>query len=325
MKGPVTTTPSSSGTCPGAIRGTGAAIMMATVESIPSLTVAAWLRWRTREASEDDGYVVVAKYSAGRAWDGSAEAFLAGEPVMNTKPNQRCTMLVLGGRAFLVTLVLMWLLCVSSLPPSVSAQGDELVQVRYTQTRLMKAEAAAPVVVEDGAYLIDPTTGRYRVERFAKGVHTVEIVDSKAGRRTVLDVDKKRAVVGSLSTADAGGLAAPGGDRTRSGKDSLLTTQASKRVDLGSKTIAGGVVVKGTRFTIVIVAHGTTETHTIDRWIYLPCPGSLPILLEERFEGPAEVLERRISDITRVPMAEEMFAIPRDFVVQDLRQNRGQK
>jgi hypothetical protein len=244
---------------------------------------------------------------------------------MNTRSNQRCALLSVGFRVFAVTLVLTWLLSVSSLEGTARAQADELVQARYQQTVLMKKGSAPPVLVEEGTYLVDTTTGRYRVDRFKNGAYSVEIVDYKEMRRTVLNMDRKQAVVGSLSTSVPPGFAAGWDGRAVSSLDGVLPTTSDQRVDLGSRAIAGGLVVRGTRFTIAILDHGTRITHIFDRWAYFPRPGSVPIVLEERFESATEVQERRITDVTRVPVAEGLFAIPGDFDVRDLRPNGGRK
>lgn len=209
---------------------------------------------------------------------------------------------------------------------AVLAQQQELIQVRYRQTTLAKTEAAAPALAEEGTYWIDPR-GRYRIDRIRNGTHSIEIVNCKDDLRVMLDVGRKRAVVTSLSTViTPPGFAGASRSQPAAGQGGPLTRVSDHRVDLGARTIGGRLTVTGTRDEIVFLNQGRRVSHTFERWIFqFPEATMMPVALEERFEGESGVSERKIADVSVVPIAEDLFAIPSGFEISDLRHQGGKK
>jgi hypothetical protein len=203
-------------------------------------------------------------------------------------------------------------------PAFVQAQGAtlEVVKVDFVRTLLKKAPAEAPTITEEGTYLIAPD-GTYRVDKRSRGERTAEIVKFREKRRIALNLDTRQAVIGSNtpgawvvppSAVPRGVPGAPGG----------LRPESRDRMDLGVRSL-GTLTLRGTLFTLVFSRGGSQIVHTIEIWDYrAPDPRNLPVILEERFESPDDIDERRITDVGTARIPPSMFEVPRGFAVTEM-------
>lgn len=201
---------------------------------------------------------------------------------------------------------------------SVSAQGTNLsvMKADFNVTRLVKGRDATPIDVETGAYFI-ASDGRYRIDSLLLGTgeRSAEIVNFRENRRVVLDFALKQATVGSNSTVWGGPSSirrpAPGGPPTGLNSESNMTR-------LGTRNVAG-LTLEGTLQTTTFYGNDRLLVHTMELWTYrFPDPRILPIVMERRFEGPDEIVERRVHDVATIQMSSSIFEVPTDFTVTQL-------
>lgn len=85
--------------------------------------------------------------------------------------------------------------------------------------------------------------------------------------------------------------------------------------ELGTK-IVGGLTLEGTSHTTVFSGAGRQVVHSVELWAYrFPDPRILPIIMELRFEGSGEVVERRLDVVTTTQVPQSIFEIPADFTI----------
>ncbi len=195
-----------------------------------------------------------------------------------------------------------------------SSQAADAVQVHVRTTRVQKSNPADPVIVEMGTYLI-ARDGRYRVDkRTPRGEHVAEIVDYRSNRVVKLDLKGRQAIIGSNRAYFAG----PGVKGPVPGGPPSGLSPSSDMVDLGERVVSG-VTLRGVRQTNVFSATDQSFVHTMELWNYtFPDPRIPPILVEQRFEGPDEIVETRIEQVESTIAADDAFAIPRNFTVVTL-------
>jgi hypothetical protein len=198
---------------------------------------------------------------------------------------------------------------VTGVPTSAQTPKQGLIKARYVESKVSKDAGTAPVLVEEGTYLIDPE-GRYRIERTRGGSRTAEIVDLRGNRRSALDLDRKVAVIGSMSEVLPGNFSLPGGPLV---DESAGSPQRQRGETLATKVVAGGLALQGVRFTL---KGAVGVTLTMENWYYRFSDRTMaPVMLELRFEDARSITVREVTDVAELPMDEGMFAVPLTFTV----------
>lgn len=199
---------------------------------------------------------------------------------------------------------------------SAQSAGLSVMRADFKVTRLVKGQDVVPIDVEEGTYFIAPD-GRYRIDSLHLGTRerSTEIVKFGENRRIVLNPALKQATVGSNSTVWAGPSsshrAVPGGPPTGLNSESNMTS-------LGTRNVAG-LVLEGTLQTTSFYGNGRSLVHTMELWTYrFEDPRILPIVMERRFEGPDEIVERRIDGATTIEVSSSIFEVPADFTITQL-------
>lgn len=217
---------------------------------------------------------------------------------------------IVGTRLLFAIVLLVW--AVGDTRISAQTQTQTLITARYVETKVSKNATSAPVVVEEGTYFIDPA-GRYRVERLQAGSRTAEVVDLREKRRTALDLDRKQAVSGLLSEIPPGTSSLPTAPIIA---ESAGSRQRQRGQSLGTKVIAGGLEVEGTRFVFNIEQRGARVTLTLDTWRHAFSDRTMAaVMLEQRFEDATTITTREVTDVSALQMDESLFVVPSDFTV----------
>ena len=178
------------------------------------------------------------------------------------------------------------------------AQTIEVLKVEVVRTRT-DAASGMTSTLEEGTYQIAPD-GVYRVDRLNKatGKRSATIEDS--GRRTTLDADRREARVEASNLIPQG---------TPSAWQEIDT----QRVDLGTKQ-AGGLTLRGYRFTSVLAGPRGQIVHHNEVWSYMPAdPKIVPVILELRFDSPVGVEEQKVVAVEKVKVSPDIFRVPRTF------------
>jgi hypothetical protein len=196
----------------------------------------------------------------------------------------------------------------------VTAQDTSLsvIKVDLSKTRIIKASGQSSNI-ENGTYFF-ASDGKRRIEQTSNGVTRVEIVDFKAEKRIMLDLESKLATVGSPRSL----WVAPSSSRRPilGGRPSGME-QASEMVKLGTK-VTGGLTLEGTLQTTTFTdKSGSGFVHTFELWAYrFPDPKLVPVILEERFEDSSEIIERRIDAVSTIQDSHGLFEIPTGFTIR---------
>ena len=189
----------------------------------------------------------------------------------------------------------------------------DIVRVSYVQTTSSSVDGGGEAVVEQGTISIDPN-GRYRIDRQRSGVASAEIVDVTTNQRVILDLDKHTALTGTLLMAPV----TPGPGQRPVEQPVLRNADELERatVSLGTRVV-DGLVLEGTKETITSRrTSGSLVVDTAEMWLYrFARPGV--VLVERRFAGENWADERRIVDVTRTQVSDELFKVPAGFAVVD--------
>jgi hypothetical protein len=231
---------------------------------------------------------------------------------MRSKAHRRHSASSVVGTGLLLVIPFLLVAAVSHTRVSAHPQMEILLSARYVETMEWKDASRAPAVVENGTCLIDPK-GRYRIERLRGTSRTVEIVDVRQNRRSVLDLDKKRVVAGSRSEVSPGTRSLPGGPVIVESAGSGWRQRQGGQT-LGTKVIAGGLTVEGSRFVFNIAQADARLTLTQENWYYVFGDRRLgPVMMEQKFEVPNTITTREVTDVSELPMDESLFVVPASF------------
>jgi hypothetical protein len=177
-----------------------------------------------------------------------------------------------------------------------------VIKADFVETDFNPGQDATPVVQSEGTIYNAPS-GRQRIERTARGVTTVEIIDAANNEHIILDPQAKTVRVGTLRVPMI-----PNVKIVPSGKPSTPRENQNSR-DLGRKQV-GPLTLHGQ----AVVGPHPSDVGTLSAEFWgLEIPGQpMPILMERRIAG-VEVQDQHLVNVTTIQAPPSFFEIPAGF------------
>jgi hypothetical protein len=181
-----------------------------------------------------------------------------------------------------------------------------VLKADITKTHWRTFGGTPTTVIEAGSVYI-AGDGRYRIDHLTAGER--ELINPLAATRTVINLARKEARTGSLAAF----LAPPHAGRpvppAVSGRPPV---QDQVRTALGTRIVAG-LTLEGIRHTTTVQTPNGPVVLVTDAWVYHQADPHLPpIILEQRLDGPGEIVEQSLQGAQQVRVAASIFDLPAD-------------